>query len=93
MLASDLALLAGRHTGRGRSEAMDADWYVAEHIIRERIANAAARATVFAMLRESAPRRRGVARRFTDLGRSLVEAARKAALELPRALRDWRRCA
>ena len=62
---------------------MDADWYVAEYMIRDRLAAAAARAAVAAMHRPSSDRRRGshgVWRRFIDLARSRTAWARRLVL-------------
>ena len=68
---------------------MDADCYVAEYMIRDRLAEVRARARVAALLRQSNERSRrsnGIGSRLIDLGRSLVKGARKVARETSRAL-------
>jgi hypothetical protein len=62
---------------------MDADVYFAEHIIRDRLAEARARAKFAALLGEphqGSLRARGFGHRLLELGRSLVKRhGRKAA--------------
>ena len=62
---------------------MDADVYWAEHMIRDRLADARARAEFAALLGEPNPRSlpaNGLGRRLLELGRSLItRRGRKAA--------------
>jgi len=56
-------------------ESMDADCYVVEHMIRDRLINARARARVAALLMnaDGSQGPTAVKTRFTDLGRVLVK--------------------
>ena len=69
-------------------EGMDADCYVVEYMIRDRLINARARAQVAALGLEADNSRppTSVETRSTDLGRQLVNIVRKAAGEIFRAL-------
>jgi hypothetical protein len=69
-------------------EGMDADCYLVEYMIRDRLGNARARAQAAALLLQannSQPPKR-IETRFTDLGRELVNTVRKAAVEIFQAL-------
>jgi hypothetical protein len=65
-------------------ESMDAEAYALEYMIRDRLRNAEARARVAALLadakRSKSPN--ATQTRFTDLGRHLVNAVRRAVGEL-----------
>jgi hypothetical protein len=72
--------------GQGaREELMDGDVYFAEHIIRDRLAEARARAKFAALHGEAnqgSPRAGGFGHRLVELGRSLVKQARTEARTL-----------
>ena len=67
---------------------MDADCYVVEYMIRDRLNNARARARVAALLGEVDGSRGpdAVKARFTDLGRELVNGVRKVTGKISHAL-------
>ena len=67
---------------------MDMDCYLAEKMMRERMADARASAEVARLLRDSNERsgRSGVGARFIEAGRSLAKMARKVAFAISRAL-------
>ena len=68
---------------------MDVNWYVAEYLIRQRAADARARAAVATMLHQRNQHSRpaiGIARRLIDFGRMLTKGVRRVAAELSRAL-------
>ena len=77
---------------------MDGELYVAEHMMRDRIADLRASAEVARLLRESNERsgRYGVGDRFVEIGRSLLRRARKlafaisGAVEAPLGTRQWK---
>src|SRR5262249_47928613 len=74
-----LALFEGScRSCTARSEAMDEDWYVAERMIRSRVAEAQARARFAALLGQSNEhsRSKSFGMQFVDLGRSLVNKLR-----------------
>jgi hypothetical protein len=71
---------------------MDANCYVIEHMIRDRLADARATAKFAAVLRQRDPRRprsNSFGTRLVQFGGSLGTGARKAALDISRALRSW----
>jgi len=67
---------------------MDAECYLAEKMMRERMADARATAEVARLLRESNERsgRHDVGGRFIGTGRSLAQVARKVAFAISSAL-------
>src|SRR5262249_49798798 len=67
-----------------RSEAMDGELYVAEYMMRDRIAEMRASADVARLLRQSTERsqRDSVGSRLLETGRSLVKTARKMAFAI-----------
>jgi len=69
---------------------MDAELYIAEYVIRDRIAAVRASAEVARLLRQSTERspRYSVGTRLFESGRSLVRAARKVAYAISRAVTD-----
>ena len=69
-------------------EAMDADCYVVECMIRDRLINARARARVAALLVDAnGPQgQNAIETRLTDLGRELVNGLRKVAGQIRHAL-------
>jgi hypothetical protein len=71
---------------------MHESFYVIEHMIRDRLADARATAKVAALLRQRDQGRRrsnGLGTRLVHFGGSLGKAAREAAFETARALRSW----
>src|SRR5690242_2241870 len=78
MVAPGLALFDEVYAGvHRRSDAMDADWYVVEQMIRDRLADARTSARLAGVLRQSKERSRRsnrVKRRLIDVGRWLVRA-------------------
>jgi hypothetical protein len=71
---------------------MSENFYVIEHMIRERLADARATAKVAALLRQrdqGQPRSNGLGTRLVYFGGFLGKAAREAAFETARALRSW----
>jgi hypothetical protein len=69
-------------------ESMDADWYVLERMVRDRLIEARAKARVAALLAEANYSRRSwsVRTRLMGLGRELVNTVRKAAAEISHSL-------
>ena len=67
---------------------MDAELYVAEYMMRDRIADVRASAEVARLLRQSTERspRYSVGTRLFETGRSLVKTARRVAFAISRAL-------
>ena len=68
---------------------MEADVYLAEHIIRERRAEAQARAELarlFGEASQGSPRARGLGQRLVELGRSLVNRRARRAVGARRPL-------
>ena len=67
---------------------MDGELYVAEHMMRDRIAEMRASAEVARLLRQSSERspRYSVGTRWLETGRSLVKTARRVAFAVSRAL-------
>ena len=76
-------------------EGMDADCYVLEYEIRDRLINARERARVAALLREAngSQRPTAVRTRLMDVGRQLVKGMRKAAGEIVHVLSGLARTA
>ena len=74
---------------------MDVECYLAQMMMRERIADARANAAVERVLRESNERsgRYGVGGRFVGTRRSLVKTARKVAFAISSALTNGRHVA
>ena len=70
-------------------EAMDADCYVIEYAIRDRLIEARARARTAALLRQATDLRRSkrAEGRLTAFGRALGNRARNVATEVSRAIR------
>ena len=69
-------------------EAMDADGYALEYMIRDRLRNDRERARIAALLVEANRSECPTARktRFTDLGRELVNGVRKVVGQISHAL-------
>ena len=69
-------------------EGVDADYYVLEHMVRDRLINARARARVAALIAEAAgsPGPGAVTTRFRNLRRQLVNGVRNAVREISHAL-------
>jgi hypothetical protein len=74
-------------------EGMDADCYVLEYAIRDRLAVARARARTAALLLEATdpPRSPGVETRLVHLGTALASWARRLGAEISEALSTRRR--
>jgi hypothetical protein len=71
---------------------MPENFYVIEHMIRERLADARGTAKVAALLRQQdqgRPRSNGLGTRLVHFRGFLGKAAREAAFETARALRSW----
>jgi len=89
MVVHGLALFEGLYAGRvtARSEAMDAETYFAERMIRDRIADVRASAELARLLRQSTERspRYSLGTRLFEIGRSLVKTARRVAFAISRA--------
>jgi hypothetical protein len=69
-------------------ESMDADWYVLEYMVRDRLIDDRAKARVAALLAQAnhSRRPRSVRTRLMGLGRELVNTVRKATAEIPHSL-------
>ena len=67
---------------------MDAELYVAEHMVRDRIAEMRASAEIARLLRQSTQRspRYSVGIQLLETGRSLLTTARKMAFAISRAV-------
>lgn len=65
-------------------ESMGADWYVLEHMVRDRLIDARAKARVAALLAQANYSRRpeSVRTRLMGLGSALMNTVRKAAAEI-----------
>ena len=76
-------------------EGLDADGYVIEYAIRERLVDARARARTAALLFQAKnfPRSKRVETRLTALGRTLGVSARSVRAEISHALRGRARVA
>jgi len=74
---------------------MDAELYIAEYMIRNRIADVRASAEVARLIRQSTerPPRYSIGTRLFETGRSLAELARKVAFAILRAVADGRHLA